>query len=176
MERWRDTFLLHARRVAACFVVAMAPLAAATGNVAGPDVLGYRMQALPGSEVVDLAGFRGRPGVLFFFEPGCVWCRRQARLLNELPQRCDGQDLQVLGIGIRGSRAALLDEARTLRARFPVFEASPALASDLGTDTATPLLLVFGSDGRVVTYARGYQRAEPLARLLTQATGANCDE
>jgi hypothetical protein len=175
MGCWLDAFLLHARRVAVCVAVASAPLAAATGRVAGPDVLGYRMQALPGAEVVDLAGFRGRPGVLFFFEPGCVWCRRQARLLNELPRRCDG-DLQVLGVGIRGSRAALLDEARTLRARFPVFEASHALASDVGAATATPLLLVFGSDGRVLTYARGYQRAEPLARLLTEATGASCDD
>jgi hypothetical protein len=176
MGRCRDAFLLQARRAVLCVVLASAPLGAATGDVAGPDLLGYRLQALPGAEVVDLASFRGRPGVLFFFEPGCVWCRRQARRLNELPERCDGPDPQVLGVGIRGSRAALLDEARTLRARFPVFEASPALASDLGAATATPLLLVFGSDGRVVTYARGYQRAEPLARLLTQATGANCQD
>lgn len=173
MQSWRDALLFHARRTALCVAVLSAPLAAATGNLAGPDVLGYRMQVLPGADVVDLASFRGRPGVLFFFEPGCVWCRRQARLLNELPQRC-GPGLQVLGVGIRGSRAALLDEARTLRARFPVFEASPALAGDLGVATATPLLLVFGSDGRVLTHARGYQRAEPLARLLAQATGAGC--
>lgn len=137
-------------------------------------MLGYRMRALPGSEVVDLATFRGRPGVLFVFEPGCAWCRRQAQLLNELPERCTGGAVQVLGVGIRGSRLALLEEARTLHARFPVFEASPALAGDLGTATATPLLILFGMDGRIVTHARGYQRAEPLARLLTQATGADC--
>jgi hypothetical protein len=166
----------HLRVVALCIAVAVAfPLpAVATGDDARPDVLAYRMQALPGTELVDLASFRGRPGLLFVFEPGCVWCRRQARLLNELPQRCGARELQVLGVGIRGSRAALLDEARALRARFPVFEASAALAGDLGTATATPLLIVFGSDGRVVTHARGYQREEPLTRLLAQAGAAAC--
>jgi peroxiredoxin len=174
--RYRSiTFLRQLGRVVMCVAAASVPLSTAIGVEARPDVLGYRMQALPGAEVVDLATFRGRPGVLFFFEPGCVWCRRQARLLNELPERCYGPDLQVLGVGIRGSRAALLDEARTLRARFPVFEASPALAGDLGAATATPLLIVFGADGRIRSHARGYQRAEPLARLLSQAIGSDCD-
>jgi hypothetical protein len=137
-------------------------------------VLGYRIQALPGSEVVDLATFRGRPGVLFVFEPGCVWCRRQARLLNELPGRCSDGAVQVLGVGIRGGRAALLGEARALQARFPVFEASPGLAGDLGDATATPLLIVFDRNGRVATHARGYQRAAPLARLLADSVGITC--
>lgn len=161
------------RLLMACLAVTLSAPVAAGGPDARPDVLGYRVQALPGADVVDLATFRGRPGVLFVFEPECAWCRRQARLLNELPARC-GTDVQVIGVGIRGGRMALLDEARTLHARFPVFEASPALAADLGRDTATPLLLVFGSDGRIVTHARGYQRAEPLARLLGSATGAAC--
>jgi hypothetical protein len=170
----RSLAVLRSILVAVCVAATQPALAAAIGAEGPPDVLGYRMQALPGSEVVDLATFRGRPGVLFVFEPGCVWCRRQARLLNELPERCSDGAVQVLGVGIRGSRAALLAEARTLHARFPVFEASPALAENLGAATATPLLIVFGRDGRIVTHARGYQRAEPLARLLTQATGANC--
>lgn len=174
MIRSPAALLLHVRMVAFCIAATLPLLAVAAGNDTRPDVLAYRVQVLPGAGVVDLAAFRGRPGVLFVFEPGCVWCRRQARLLNELPQRCDGRDLQVLGVGIRGSRAALLDEARALRALFPVFEASAALAGDLGTAAATPLLIVFGSDGRVVTHARGYQRAEPLSRLLAEATGANC--
>lgn len=174
MIRTPSALLRRASLVATCFAAAFPLSAVATGDEARPDLLAYRMRALPGAEVVDLATFRGRPGVLFVFEPGCVWCRRQARLLNELAQRCDGGELQVLGVGIRGSRAALLDEARSLQARFPVFEASTALAGELGTATATPLLIVFGSDGRLVIHARGYQRAGPLARLLAEATGASC--
>jgi hypothetical protein len=173
MRAWSAT--LATLCVVALGIVAAFPLAAvATSDQAKPDVLAYRVQVLPGTEVVDLASFRGRPGLLFVFEPGCVWCRRQARLLNELPKRCGSPELQVLGVGIRGSRAALLEETRTLHARFPVFEASAALTGDLGAAAATPLLIVFGSDGRIVTHARGYQRAEPLARLLAEATGASC--
>jgi peroxiredoxin len=160
--------------VAVCLAAVLPVAAAASGEDRRPDVLAYRMQALPGAEVVDLATFRGRPGVLFVFEPRCAWCRRQARLLNDLAERCDRSNLQVLGVGIRGSRATLLDEARALHARFPVFEASPSLAGDLGSATATPLLIVFDRDGRVATHARGYQRAEPLARLLADAVGVVC--
>jgi hypothetical protein len=157
-----------------CAAATSVSLAASVGDAARPDVLDYRVQALPGVEDVDLATFRGRPGVLFIFEPGCVWCRRQVRLLNELPERCSGGGVQVLAAGIRGSRAALLDEARAMNARFPVFEASVALAGDLGASIATPLLIVFGADGRILSHARGYQRAATLNRLLSDTIGADC--
>jgi hypothetical protein len=150
------------------------PLIAFAAGAAPPDLLAYRMQVLPGAETVDLATFRGRPGVLFVFEPGCVWCRRQARLLNELPVRCAGDALQVLGVGIRGSRASLLTEARALHPRFPLFEASHDFAGELDDSVATPLLLIFDGDGRIVTYARGYQRAEPLFGLLSDSVGIRC--
>jgi hypothetical protein len=148
-------------------------LAAETGAEGRPDVLAYRMQSLPGAEIVDLGHFRGRPGLLFVFEPGCVWCRRQARLLNGLPDRC-ATAAQILGVGVRGSRASLLEEASVLRPRFPVFEASHEFTVALGGSTPTPLLVVFGRDGRILAHARGYQRAEPLAHLLSLAIGSNC--
>jgi hypothetical protein len=165
--------VLRSVLLAVC-VAALLPLtAAASGEERRPDVLAYRLQALPGTDVVDLATFRGRPGVLFVFEPGCVWCRRQARLLNELPDRCAGS-VQVLGIGVRGSRAALLQEVRALHPQFPVFHASRDFTTDLGEPPSTPLLFVFGADGRIVTHARGYQRAEPMTRLLSLAAGTRC--
>jgi hypothetical protein len=155
-------------RAAALLSLALAALPAE----AEVDILDYRLRELLSSDAMELDVFRGGISVLMFFEPGCSYCYRQARVLNQLQRECG--DLHPIAIGMNGDRRALQEEAQRMRAEFPVLEIDARLQSDIGRVEATPLMLVGNRDGLLVTWLRGLQSAATLRALLERVDSAVC--
>ncbi len=137
------------------------------------DLLKYTLQSL--DEVAtehDLDQYTGKPTILIFFEPECSWCLRQTRVLNELVASCE--NFQAIAIGVNGTRRALQNTLRRLRAEFPAYQISRTLQEDIGEVEATPLMLLADDTGAFVTHMRGYQRTEVLVPALENFVPGYC--
>jgi hypothetical protein len=152
--------------------IVLAALLAGSTAVAEVDILDYRLRDLLSSDAMELDVFRGGVSVLLFFEPGCPYCFRQARVLNELQRECP--DLHPVAIGMNGDRRALQNEATRMRAEFPVLEIDERLRHDIGKVDGTPLMLVGNRSGMLVTWLRGLQSVDTLRALLERVDATVC--
>jgi thiol-disulfide isomerase/thioredoxin len=136
------------------------------------DILDYRLRDLLSSDAMELDVFRGGVTIIMFFEPGCPYCFRQARVLNQLQRECPA--LNPVAVGLNGDRRALQKEAGRMRAEFPVLEIDERLQRDIGKIEATPLMLVGDRSGMLVTWLHGLQSAAVLRSLIERVDSTAC--
>ena len=156
------------RRVVTALLLALASVPA----LAAVDMLSYVLRDLRTTDTVDLESYRGKISLLMFFEPDCEYCLREARVLNTLLADCQG--LQPIAIGINGSRNALQEHMRRMRADFPVLQINEQFQDDIGEVIGTPLLLLSDHDGALVTWLRGYQSESVLRELIARIDPETC--
>ncbi|MGD8809235.1 MAG: redoxin domain-containing protein [Gammaproteobacteria bacterium] len=147
-------------------------LLAAAQAGADVDMLSYVLRDLRTSGEIDLEDYRGRIALLMFFEPDCEYCLRETRVINTLVADCPG--LQPVGIGANGSRAALQQHARRMRADFPVAQINEEFQDDIGEIIGTPLLLISDHYGMLVTWLRGFQTEATLREIIDIIDPKSC--
>ena len=156
------------RRVVTALLLTLASVPA----LAAVDMLSYLLRDLRTTDDIDLESYRGKISLLMFFEPDCEYCLREARVLNTLLADCPG--LQPVAIGINGSRSALQQHMRRMRADFPVLQINEQFQDDIGEVIGTPLLLLSDHDGALVTWLRGYQSESVLRELIARIDPETC--
>lgn len=102
---------------------------------------------------------------ILFYEPGCSWCSKQTKVLNQHITACSNEPMQIVGLGLNGKRNELKKTAWKLKAKFPLYMAGKEFRKDIKID-ATPITLILDRNGSVVTHARGYLSLERWGRLL----------
>ena len=135
------------------------------------DLASYPLRGLEASGV-EARSLPADVDVLVLFEPECTWCFKQVRVLNRLQQQC--ASFRAAGVGVNGSRRALLAEVRRLRADFPLYEASQALLADLGQIPGTPLMIYIDQSGQFENFSRGFQSESLLIKRLANSQLAGC--
>lgn len=139
---------------------------------AAVDMLSYVLRDLSTTGDIDLEDYRGKITLLMFFEPDCEYCLRETRVINTLVADCPG--LQPVAIGANGSRAALQQHMRRMRADFPSAQINEEFQNDIGEIIGTPLLLLSDHDGMLVTWLRGYQSEKVLREIIDIIDPATC--
>ena len=130
-----------------------------------PQLLDFELRDLRSGERYALERYRGRPLLLFFFQPDCSWCLRQVRAIHQVLSDCEGA-FEVAAVGVNGDRRDLQREVQRLRPRFDAFEASPALLENMGGVPATPFFLLADAQGRFSGWLRGYAEPSVLVRQI----------
>lgn len=150
-------------------------LFASTGAAEAPiSLYDFELRSLAGPQRIDLQRFKDKPSLMVLVEPDCPWCFRQVRALNRLMHKCS-QQFQPIGLGINGSRKALLAEYRKLRPEFPTLQANRQLLQVLGDIPGTPFNLLVAPNGKPLHWLRGYIPGEKLQPILEQSFGFKCD-
>jgi hypothetical protein len=143
----------------------------ASAEPAGIDLLHYKVSDLRTGEESTLQPFLGKPTVLLLFEPGCMYCARQTRILNAMIKEC--ANLQAVALGFNAPRRRMLDYQDDLRPDFPAYMAGADLAYDMGEIVITPVMLLADANGYYQLHLLGLQDRERLESLLNPL-GAGC--
>ncbi|BDM65471.1 hypothetical protein NFHSH190041_29230 [Shewanella sp. NFH-SH190041] len=142
-------------------------------------LLGYQHQALNGSNNArssdgTLQHLTGKPTLMMFFEPGCSWCVKQGKALNQLLASCHGQ-LQAVALGTGADRATLKKTWWQMQLDFPGYQVGREMMQQLGELPATPITLIADQQGQLSGYLRGYVKLSTLKPLLQQRLGLDCN-
>lgn len=138
------------------------------------DILVYEHENLRSGQVEALDSLRGKPSLLLFFQPGCKWCYRQARGLEQLQEVCPDR-INVAALGVFGNRHELKKELKRLRPAFPAFKAGKDMLSDLDGVPATPVMLLADHNGGFKEVFSGYIPKEDLQEYLEANSGIDCN-
>lgn len=103
--------------------------------------------------------------LVFFFEPHCSWCLKQAKTLNGFYRSCP-RSRAVVGLGVNGSFQALKKAAFRLQGDFPLFMADIGLKKRLGKISATPFMLLFDDQDKLLRHATGFLDEQALNNFL----------
>lgn len=152
-------------------VLASPLLEASTTDPAGIDLMHYQVSDLRTGEESSLESLRGKPTVLLLFEPGCMYCSRQSRILNAMLKECE--NLQAVALGFNAPRRRMLDYQDELRPDFPAYMAGADLAYDMGEIVITSVILMADAAGFYELHLLGLQDRERLTSLLNPL-GAGC--
>ena len=125
------------------------------GAEPAPSLLEFELRSLEEPEVHQLSRYQGKPLVMIFFQPECNWCAKQIEAINKLRKQCH-REIEAVAIGFGSNRTELRKELRRLRPDFPAYQASPKLIAEVGGVVATPVTLLGDSDGRFVSWTRGF--------------------
>lgn len=136
------------------------------------DLHQYSLRPLQAGNSRSYTELRGQVDLLLLFEPECVWCVRQTRVVNALQQDCPA--FAAAGIGVNASRRSLLKSVQQLRPEFSTFQISVPLQRDLGEVPGTPLMIYLDQQGMFKTYSRGYLPRERLEPLLMRLNPQFC--
>jgi hypothetical protein len=141
---------------------------------AGTDqsLFDFRLGDLRSGEIRSLEGYRGTPSFLVFFEPGCPWCVKQMRALEELGAACPGR-IQTLTAGVHGNLPEYRRLIRVAGTEHPAFVASDRLVAAIGGVPATPYTLFLDRKGRPTHRLRGLVPAPELRTWLAEQ-GIRC--
>lgn len=132
----------------------------------------FRLGDLRSGEIRTLEGYRGTPTFLVFFEPGCPWCVKQMRALEELGAACPGR-IQTLTAGVHGNLPEYRRLIRMAGTDHPAFVASDRLVAAIGGVPATPYTLFLDRKGQPTHRLRGLVPA-PELRTWLAAQGIRC--
>lgn len=143
------------------------------GAELAPSLIEFELRSLEKPEVHQLSRYQGKPLLMVFFQPECNWCAKQIDAINKLRNQCH-REIEAVAIGFGGNRAQLRKELRSLRPDFPAYEASPRLIAEVGGVAATPVTLFGDSDGRFVSWTRGFVPYEDLRTLVRDSTQFAC--
>jgi thioredoxin-related protein len=116
---------------------------------------------------IKIADFHGKIVLLSFFEPDCLWCYRQIKVLNQIQSECD-EILQPLSVGIHGTDQKLISELRRAKAQYPAVRGTPALIQLTGEINATPWTLIIGATGQILATWHGYMKFEQIQALFPE--------
>ncbi|MFE4519724.1 TlpA family protein disulfide reductase [Kitasatospora sp. NPDC056783] len=134
-----------------------------------PDVTGTTLDGRP----VQLADYRGKVVVLNLWGSWCDPCRREAKGLEEIWTKYQGQGVQFLGINTRDADAAnaiaferekgvtfpsIFDPAGTQLLKFPKGTLNPQFI---------PTTIVVDRDGKLAARAFGGQSQDAVESMLT---------
>ena len=124
-------------------------------------------EKLPWPETLSSLGLPAseKPTVVQLFLKSCKACGEEAPVLSKLAK--SGR-AAVLGLGMAPQGESLEATAKALRIDYPVAPLSESLADALSTagELPLPLLLVYGTDGRLARVLRGPRPLEPVLREL----------
>jgi thiol-disulfide isomerase/thioredoxin len=132
------------------------------------------LKSLQKPETVPFAQYKNRQILLSFFEPECSWCYRQILALDKLQKKC-GNNIQVILMGIHGTRQELQRDLRRAKTNLPAYEANQALLNFTGDIDATPMTFIINTHGTITHKVRGYSPnlftdnalcSQPIAQLL----------
>jgi thioredoxin-related protein len=113
------------------------------------------LKSLQKPATVSFAQYKNKKIILSFFEPECSWCYRQIVLLDKVQKQC-GNNVQVILMGIHGTRQELQRDLRRIKTESPAYEASQALLNLTGDITATPITFFINTQGEITHKLRGY--------------------
>lgn len=125
-------------------------------------------------ETVTLSLLRGRAVLLEFMEPWCPHCQDVARVLSNLNQRYQGQNVVFLSVSGPYNGATANDAARFIRdygsSWTYSFDSSGAVFNAYGVN-GFPTFVIVGRGGLIVTRLMGEQPEPALASAIAQALG-----
>lgn len=129
------------------------------------DLAHVTMKNLRTGEHQTLAEISQHPTLAMFFEPDCIWCVKQATVLQQLEQQCGGK-LSIAGLGVNASAIALRHTLTSMTFPYPAFALPKATLAKLGGIPATPIMVLFEHD--VMTKAfRGYTDLDHLKSAVS---------
>lgn len=128
------------------------------------DLSQYTLKDLRGGQSTSLAALPGDVVAVMFFEPECIWCRKQAQVLKHLHQQCN--KVAPVALGVNGDRIFLKKALFNMQFPFPGYLAPNNLVNDLGGIPATPITLLLQNQ-QLVGVFRGYKSIKTIA----EATG-----
>ena len=139
----------------------------------GQTLLDFKLKSLAEPEKHSLERYSGKPTLMMFFEPDCAWCFRQIKVLNKLSKHCAG-DLNLVAVGMNGSRAELLKEYRRAKPEFPAYQISNKFLNAMGEVEGTPFSILADEKGRPLGWFRGYLPEEKLLLNLQRQIQLAC--
>ena len=113
------------------------------------------LKSLQKPETISFAQYKNKKIIISFFEPECSWCYRQILLLNKAQEQC-GNNIQVILIGIHGTRQELQRDLRRIKSDLPAYEANQALLNITGDVSTTPITFLINTQGDITHKLRGY--------------------
>lgn len=140
---------------------------------AAQSLFDFELRSLTQPYRESLTQYQGKPSLFMFFKADCPCCLRQTRVFNQLLEDCP-QSFQPIAIGTQASRRELKKEHRRLKPNFPAYQASGELVSQIGELPGTPFTLLADSQGKPVSWLRGYIPKKRLKRILEKRLGFSC--
>ncbi len=105
-------------------IIIFAALLSVTGcgeqNWEAREAMGFSLPLLDGSSEINLEDYRGQVVYLTFWASWCVPCRQEMPYLEQLRERHDGEDFEVIGINVEESLSGALQFAEDYNLSFPL--------------------------------------------------------
>ncbi|WFR66713.1 TlpA disulfide reductase family protein [Curtobacterium flaccumfaciens] len=123
------------------------------------DAVDFRAKDLDGDTVSSKA-LRGKVVVLNFWYAGCPPCRAEAKYLNTVHDRFEGEDVQFIGVNVRDERGTAEAFERTFKVDYPTVldqqtgTMQLALSGQIAPN-AVPATIVLDKQGRVAARVLG---------------------
>lgn len=127
---------------------------------------------LPPVELTDATGRRvtlgyatgGRPAIVYWFSPDCLWCKRNEANLSALARAADGK-YRLLSIA--KSNIGLREYLANARHDLPVYTDPTGVARAVYGLGGTPQTLVVSAEGRIMKIWRGAYNGDTAHEVET---------
>jgi peroxiredoxin len=136
-----------------------------TGIDVGQLAPDFELQT-PEGEAIRLSDYRGRPVWINFWAPWCPACRTEMPRLEGLYLEHEGDDLVILGVGVRDSPESIRAYAGEVGVTYPIVVDGDGSVADLYRALALPVHYWIDREGIVRDWAFGELPPDLLAASL----------